>query len=135
KPDLLDHLVGNGEQPGRKCDAERHGGLEVDDELEPGRLYNRQVGRLLTLEDAASVDASLVVCIGHTGTVAHQTTRHGALATFVDCWDRLTRNQRHDVISFTIEEGIRADDERVNPLLRKGRELTIDLVLRARGKN
>src|SRR5262245_5768697 len=43
---LLDHLVGADEQCGRNVEAERLGSLEIDD---------RQVGRLLTLEDAVDV--------------------------------------------------------------------------------
>jgi hypothetical protein len=39
---LLDHLVRNGEQIGRHSEPERLGGLEVDRELEPGRLRDRQ---------------------------------------------------------------------------------------------
>ena len=46
---LLDHLVRAREQHGRHFEAERLRGLQVDNELEPGRLLNRQVGRLLAL--------------------------------------------------------------------------------------
>ena len=114
--------------------AECFRGLQVDDELKLGRLYDWQVGRFFTIEDTAGVDARLVVCIGDIGSVAHQTTSHGAIAPFVDRWDCMMRNQRHDVIPLTVEEGIRADDQHVSPLLDKGRELPIDLVLGARGK-
>ena len=46
---LLDHLVGGGQQRFRDDEAERLGGLEVDDELEAGRLHDRQVDGLLAL--------------------------------------------------------------------------------------
>jgi len=44
--DLLNHLVGAREQRRRNGDAERPGRLQVDDELEFGRLLDRQVLRL-----------------------------------------------------------------------------------------
>ena len=44
---LLDHLVCGRQQRFRDGEAERLGGLEVDDEIEFGRLQHRQVGRLL----------------------------------------------------------------------------------------
>ena len=43
----------------RHGEAEHPGGPGVDDQLELGRLHDRQVRRLGTLEDAAGIDADL----------------------------------------------------------------------------
>src|SRR5262249_6739611 len=51
----FDHLVGGKKQPERHLDAERGGGLAVDDELELGRQLHRQVAGLGALEDAVDV--------------------------------------------------------------------------------
>src|SRR5262249_40494957 len=69
----LDHLVGDGEKPWWEAEAECPGGVEVDHELELARLYDRQVGRLLALENPASIDAGLALGLGKTRSVAHQT--------------------------------------------------------------
>src|SRR5258708_28691065 len=50
---LFDHLVGAAEQRDRNGDAERLGGLEVDDEFHLGGLLDRQGGRALPPEDPA----------------------------------------------------------------------------------
>lgn len=39
----FDHLVGGGEECWRHNEAERSGGLEVDDQFEPRRLLDRQI--------------------------------------------------------------------------------------------
>ena len=39
---LFNYFVGTREHCGRNFEAERLGGLEIDDQLEPGRLLDRQ---------------------------------------------------------------------------------------------
>src|SRR5262249_27884325 len=68
----LDHLVGVGEQRRRNFKAQYPRGLEIDDQLELGRLRDRQVGRLRALEDATGIDAHLTERIDRARSVAHQ---------------------------------------------------------------
>ena len=49
---LFDHLVGGGEQRCRNGEAECLSGLEIDGQVELGRLPDRKVRRIGTLEDA-----------------------------------------------------------------------------------
>jgi hypothetical protein len=55
----FDHLICAGEDRLRDRQAERLGGLEIDDQLEPRRALNRQVGRLGTSENPADIDPDL----------------------------------------------------------------------------
>src|SRR4051794_4733346 len=50
-PRLFDHRVGTCEQCGRRFEAERLGSLEVDHEIEPRGLFDRQVTRIYAAED------------------------------------------------------------------------------------
>ena len=61
---LLDHFVGGREQFVRHGEAEHPGGRGVDDQLELGRLHDRQIGGLLALENAAGIDAELAKAAG-----------------------------------------------------------------------
>jgi hypothetical protein len=60
---LFDHLVGAAGERQRDGDAERPGGLGIDDEVELGRLHDRQVAGLLALENAAGIDSDLAIGI------------------------------------------------------------------------
>jgi hypothetical protein len=48
---LFDHLVGAGEKGGGDHEAKRLGGLEIDHQLECGRLFNGQVRWFSAFED------------------------------------------------------------------------------------
>jgi len=45
----------------RHGEAERLGGLQVDHQLEPRRLLDRQIGRPGALEDLSDVNAGLAI--------------------------------------------------------------------------
>src|SRR5438874_9405279 len=69
---LFDHLDGLLEQRGRHGEAERLGRLHIDDQLEFGRLLNRQIGRLGAFENLIDVAACTAEQIGYVGTVYDQ---------------------------------------------------------------
>jgi hypothetical protein len=56
---LFDHLVGAREDRWRHGEAERLGGLEIDDQLECSRLLDRQIGRLSAFQDLSGENAGL----------------------------------------------------------------------------
>jgi len=48
----------------RYVDAERLGGLKVDDELERSRLRHRQIPWLVAIEDAGSIEPGRMIAEG-----------------------------------------------------------------------
>src|SRR5215472_8584751 len=68
----FDHLVGAGEQRRWHIEAERPSGVEVDHQLELGRLHDWQVHRLGAIEDTRGIEPDLAKGIGEVGSVAHQ---------------------------------------------------------------
>src|SRR5262245_47539988 len=96
---LLDHLVGAAKQRRRHGEAERLGGLEIDGQLYLSDLLDRQVGRLLALENPPGVDADLTERISKTASIAHQAADCGELAKLIDRGHRMTESQRGELFA------------------------------------
>ena len=48
QPGLLDHRIGKREHLIRNIEVDRLRGFDIDNQLELGRLFNRQIGRFCT---------------------------------------------------------------------------------------
>src|SRR5258706_1082270 len=83
RPGSFDDLVGAGEDRWWDRQAERLRGLEIDDQLEPGRLLDRKVGWLGALEDPSGVDADLAIGSRDARSIADQAAELGELTPLV----------------------------------------------------
>src|SRR5262252_1231794 len=106
----FDDLVGAGEKHRRKLDAERLGGLKVEYQFEFDWLLNRQIGGLGTFQDAAGVDANLVIGIRNIGSVAHQPAGFSIVANCVARGKRMARRLEGKLPAPAIEEGVGTDE-------------------------
>jgi hypothetical protein len=112
---LLDHLVGGGEQLIGHGDAERPGGLVIDDQLEFRRLHHRQVRGLHVLEDAAGLDADMTQPIRNVGSVAHESAGFGRFARRKCHGDRVLCRQDGNLHPSDDKKTFVANEERVGP--------------------
>src|SRR4051812_24893925 len=85
----FDDLVGAGEERLRHGEAERLRGLEVDYQLEFGRLLDRQIGRPLGVEDLSYVAAELVKRAAEARSIADQAAESGEVAKIIDRRNRM----------------------------------------------
>src|SRR3954447_9808242 len=106
----LDDLVGLSEEVLWDVETQRPGGLEVDDQLEGGRLLDRHVRRIGTLEDLAGVNAHQAKGSFEARSIADEAAGRSELAPSIDPRNGMARGQRHDLLALVGEERIRGDD-------------------------
>ena len=81
---LFDHLAGFDEQRRRHRQSERLGGLQIDHEIEFGRLHDRQVGGFFAFEDATDIGSGVLVALGDVGPIADQPSGDRVFAKLID---------------------------------------------------
>src|SRR6516162_8545851 len=111
----FDHLVGDGEHSGWNIKAEHFCGLEIDHQLELGRLQHRQVGRFLAFENAANVDSNLSIGISQTGAIADKPSSRRKFAAPVYRRNCVAGCKRCDLVTLAEEERISRDYESIVP--------------------
>jgi hypothetical protein len=125
---LFDHLVGNGEQCRRDGEADRSRAVEVDHQLELGRLHNRQVRRLRALEDTRGIESDLANGVEDVASVADQPAGFGIGADRIDRRKRVARRQNGKLDAPGVEERAWTDKQSVGLLARHAREGRINVV-------
>src|SRR5437879_4470159 len=128
---LFDHFVGDGEQAGRNCQSKPPGGLEIDHKLELSRLQNGQVGRLLALEDSASIDTGLTKRIESVWAVAHESASRYEFAPDIGGGNPVARRQRNKLGAPIVEKWIGGNDQGIDVLLIYGSESSLEVAFAA----
>src|SRR2546429_9816533 len=100
----FDPLVGATRQRKRDSDAERLGGLEVQEQFNFRDLLDRQLARLCAFENPAGIKADLSICVRTTASVAYQTARCGKLAILENRRHCVTERQRVELCAPAIEQ-------------------------------
>src|SRR5262249_45196825 len=116
KRSALDLLVGEQLQCVGHLNAEQSCRLQIDDQLELGRLHDRQVTRLRSFEDLTGVNADLTKHVQYIGSITHQPARFDELAQEIGHGNPMMRRERRELDAPAAEEPVGADEERFGPV-------------------
>src|SRR5919201_689181 len=116
----FNHLVSERKQRGRHVDAKRPRGLEIDDQLEFGRLYDRQIRWLFPFENPSHIDPALTIAVRKTRTVAEQSARGDEFSLEINHWHGVPCRKGDKLIPSGAIERILTEDQRINLLLLEG---------------
>src|SRR5205814_5298413 len=107
------------------------GGLEVDDQLEPGRLLHRQIGGFGAIENLSGVGAELAPYACEARSIADQAARRRVFTPVIDRRNGMPCGQPHQLVESAVEERVAGDDQPAGIPLDEGCESTVDLAFDA----
>src|SRR3989344_3901740 len=110
---LTNDFIGAQQQLRRNREAERSGGLEVDHELELGRLFHGKVAGFGALENLVNIDGGTAVHDRHVNPVGHEAAGLGELLVEVNSWKAVPPRQIGDFLNLHGEQAVRYDIHRV----------------------
>jgi hypothetical protein len=113
------HLVGAGKQHGGHVESERLGGLEINYQLEFCGSVDRQIARLVALENTSDVNGVAAIGVRQTIAVAHETASGRRLPPRENTGDRVPCRQCDDLRTPVNKKRTRSDDERPSTLLQQ----------------
>src|SRR5262244_657557 len=125
---LLDHLIGSGEERRRDCEPEGFGGLEVDDELEYGRLLDGEICRFRALQDLVHVASGAPGLLEEVRYIGHQTTLTSVVLVLEHRREPELNRRVQDPPAVKEEERIIQREERIGTLSRQGGQGSIELL-------
>jgi len=117
----FDHLVGDRKYRRRHLDAEHSRRLQIDDEIELGRLQHWQVDRPRALDNAAGIDADLMKRFREIGSAAHQHAGRDKVTLRASRRNFVRRRQDGKLHGAARKERVASDEERIGALARASR--------------
>src|SRR5690242_9654423 len=114
---LFDDLVGAKQERIGHLESDGFGGLEVDAQIELGRLLDRQVARLGALEDLVDVVSGAAVHVLVAWPERHQPAGLHQLPVGADAWYAVRRGKGHERLAIVQKHAVGEDMERLRPLL------------------
>src|SRR6202047_1339045 len=116
---LFDHLVGAQKEGLRNVEAERFGGRQVDDQLELGRLLDRNVGGLRPLEDLVNKVARAPEHIRVVYAIGDEASRSEILTEGVNRGQSRAERQGVDTSMVGIYQRVGTHIKRLRPALER----------------
>src|SRR5262249_49161367 len=130
-----DDLVGAGKDRWRHGQAERLGGLEVQDHLELGRELHRKIARLLAAKNAIGISGGATTVVRYVGSVGEQTAVFGKVRAGGNRRYVVPGRRRYDRGAMHEHEQIRHDDKAASRLTPKTDDGRFDLYVAMNRRN